>query len=304
MAKKKSTSSRKTAASKTHAARSRSASSKKKTTKKKASASASRKTATSKKKTTTKKASSTKKTTRKPTTKKSGSKKSGSKKSTTKKTTARKSPSKKKTSSNKKTTRKKTPSKKPTAKKADGKSSSSKSASKTSPSKKRSTQAAAGQDGSMEQKSPKVPVPKPSRIKSPLDRKQLQHFRDLLLEKRLELIGDLAGLENSALRGQDTSNLSNMPLHMADAGSDTYDQDLALGLLESERQMLNEIDDALERIAKGTYGICEATGQPINKARLEAKPWAKYSIEAARQMEKQNHQGGYGGGWQNNGGRW
>jgi len=126
------------------------------------------------------------------------------------------------------------------------------------------------------------------RSKTHFSAKELQHYRELLLEKRADIIGDINGLTNSALRGQDRSNLSNMPLHMADVGSDNYDQELALGLMESEREMLNEVDDALERIHNKTYGICVLTGKPISKARLEVKPWAKYCIEAAREHERTN----------------
>lgn len=127
---------------------------------------------------------------------------------------------------------------------------------------------------------------KPRKIKTHLSAKELRHYRDLLLERRHEIVGDINGLEDSALRDKDASNLSNMPLHMADVGSDNYDQDLALGLMESERRLLNEIDEALDRIANKTYGVCAKTGQPINEARLEAKPWAKYTIEVARELER------------------
>ncbi len=77
-----------------------------------------------------------------------------------------------------------------------------------------------------------------------------------------------------------------MPIHMADIGTDTYDQDFILGLAETERQGLREIDEALQRIESRTFGICQMTGKPIPKARLNAKPWAKYTIEAAREVER------------------
>ena len=77
-----------------------------------------------------------------------------------------------------------------------------------------------------------------------------------------------------------------MPIHMADLGSDNYEQDFAIGLMDGERKLLHEIDEALVRIEKKNYGICLGTGEPISKARLEAKPWAKYSVEFARKLEK------------------
>ena len=81
-------------------------------------------------------------------------------------------------------------------------------------------------------------------------------------------------------------DMSSMPLHMADVGSDNYEKEFTLGLVESERNLLREIDAALLRIENKTYGICAVTGTPINSARLEIKPWAKYSVEVARERER------------------
>jgi RNA polymerase-binding protein DksA len=131
-------------------------------------------------------------------------------------------------------------------------------------------------------------MPKPLK-KSPLSKSELADYRKILLEKRRALIGDMSGIESGALRTnrQDGSgDLSNMPTHPADIGSDNFEQEFTLGLLESERTMLKEINEALERIANGTYGICLGTGEFIGKARLKARPWAKYCIEYARQLEK------------------
>jgi DnaK suppressor protein len=123
-------------------------------------------------------------------------------------------------------------------------------------------------------------------IKTKLSKKELNHYRELLLLKRRELVGDLHAMENEALRSGG-GNLSHMPIHMADIGTDTYDQDFMLGLAANERTQLREIDAALARIEDRSYGVCQLTGKPIPKARLDAKPWAKYTIEAARQMESQ-----------------
>jgi RNA polymerase-binding protein DksA len=120
-------------------------------------------------------------------------------------------------------------------------------------------------------------------LKTYLSRKELTHYRNLLVLKRKEIIGDLDAMEEAALTSG--GNLSHMPIHMADIGTDTYDQDFMLGLAESERQRLREIDEALGRIQNKTYGICQMTGNEIPKARLDAKPWAKYTIEAARELE-------------------
>ena len=136
---------------------------------------------------------------------------------------------------------------------------------------------------------PPVPVPtngKPRKNQAGLNSRDLEHFRDLLLQKRREIVGDMSQMEREALRSASGSNLSNLPLHMADMGTDNYEQEFTLGLVEKDRVILREINSALAKIQDGTYGICEGTGKPISKVRLEAQPWARFSIEYARQMEK------------------
>ena len=116
-----------------------------------------------------------------------------------------------------------------------------------------------------------------------------KHFRELLLEKRREILRNVTEFEDEALRKSRldaTGDLSCMPIHMADLGTDNYEQEFALGLMDSERKLLREIDNALGRIEKKTYGICEGTGKPISRARLEARPWARYCVEYARMLEQ------------------
>jgi RNA polymerase-binding transcription factor DksA len=74
-------------------------------------------------------------------------------------------------------------------------------------------------------------------------------------------------------------------LHTADAGTDNYDRDWALSMLSQEQDALYEIEEAMSRIRKGTYGVCELTGKPIPKARLQAIPWTRFSVEAETQLE-------------------
>lgn len=74
--------------------------------------------------------------------------------------------------------------------------------------------------------------------------------------------------------------------HMADAGTDSYDRDFALSMLSSDQNALYEIEEALRRIEQGTYGKCELTGKPIPAERLNAVPWARFSIEAEKQLEQ------------------
>ena len=118
---------------------------------------------------------------------------------------------------------------------------------------------------------------------------QIEHFKQLLLEKRREILKNVNEIEDEALkksRLDASGDLSSMPFHMADLGTDNYEQEFVLGLMDSERKLLHEIDDALQRIEDRNYGICEGTGQPIPKARLEAQPWAKYCVEYARKLEE------------------
>ncbi|MBN2181548.1 MAG: TraR/DksA C4-type zinc finger protein [Sedimentisphaerales bacterium] len=125
--------------------------------------------------------------------------------------------------------------------------------------------------------------------KSSLTASNIKHFRQMLLEKRMEILRNVTEIEGEALkksRLDATGDLSSMPIHMADLGTDNYEQEFALGLMDGERKLLREIDYALERINNGTYGICIGTGQPIPKARLEAQPWARYCVEYARKLEQ------------------
>jgi len=121
--------------------------------------------------------------------------------------------------------------------------------------------------------------------KSPFTKRQLDKYRAILLAKRAELVGDIGNMETQALRGQ-SGSLSHTPQHIAEQGSETYEQSLALDLAAADRQLLREIEAALQRINDGSYGVCEMTGKPINPERLEELPWARYSIEAAREIER------------------
>ena len=138
-------------------------------------------------------------------------------------------------------------------------------------------------------KAPRAVKAKQPLKKSPLTRAELKEFRKMLMAKRRDLMGDMNGIEAEAFRsGREGSSgdLSNMPTHPADIGTDNYEHEFTLGLLESERSLLLEIEEALERVDKGIFGICLGTGQPIRLARLRARAWAKYSIEYARQIEQ------------------
>jgi len=125
--------------------------------------------------------------------------------------------------------------------------------------------------------------------KTRLTTADIEHFKQILLEKRREIIGSVIEMRDEALkksRLDASGDLSSMPIHMADIGTDNYEQEFALDLMNSERKLLREIDDALQRIEDQTYGICEGTGKPIRKVRLEAKPWARHCVEHAQMLEQ------------------
>ena len=123
-------------------------------------------------------------------------------------------------------------------------------------------------------------------LKTSLNAKQLRDYRDRLMKYRARLLIDLGAIEKEALDAN--ADISHMPIHMADVGSDAYDQDLKLGMAASERTRINDIEEALVRIRKKTYGVCHLTGTTIPEARLRAKPWAKYTREAAEKNERLN----------------
>jgi DnaK suppressor protein len=114
---------------------------------------------------------------------------------------------------------------------------------------------------------------------------EIKKFKAMLLEKLTEILGNVTCMETEALH-RDRSDLSNMPIHMADLGTDSYEIDNIIGLVDSERKILIEINDALNRIEDGTYGICEGRGEPIPKQRLKAIPWARYCVACATLLEK------------------
>jgi RNA polymerase-binding transcription factor DksA len=117
---------------------------------------------------------------------------------------------------------------------------------------------------------------------------ELGSYRQALQTLKSRLRGDLSQMTDEALRrdnGGGTGNLSNVPLHMADLGTDNYDQEFTLGLIENEQETLELIDEALERMQRGTFGRCVECSEPITKPRLQAIPYARHCIHCARKLE-------------------
>ncbi len=123
---------------------------------------------------------------------------------------------------------------------------------------------------------------------SPLKTQEVDQFRRLLEFLRDRLQGDVEQMTREALHGsaRDASgNLSNVPLHLADLGTENFDQDFTLGLIENEQETLEQIRSGLDRIRRGTYGMCQECQQPIARQRLQALPYTPHCIECARRLE-------------------
>jgi DnaK suppressor protein len=123
---------------------------------------------------------------------------------------------------------------------------------------------------------------------SVLKNEELESFRAALLGLRSRLRGDLDQMTDEALRRDQpdsSGNLSNVPLHMADVGTENYDQEFTLGLIENEQGTLELVVEALERLNHGKYGRCVECGEPISKPRLQALPYTRHCIQCARDLE-------------------
>ena len=128
---------------------------------------------------------------------------------------------------------------------------------------------------------PPPPPPKP-RLKSPFAKKDLGQFRAALLALRSHRLGDKESREKEALKaaGQDVS-----VDHMADFGTDNYEQEFTLGILEQDVETLQDINDALTRIQEGSFGLCEECEKPIARARLKALPYARLCVACKTKEE-------------------
>ncbi len=122
-----------------------------------------------------------------------------------------------------------------------------------------------------------------------MNKAEMKEYKDRLLALRVRLQGDVTNLADAALnkrRNEANGDLSSMPIHMADLGSDNFEQEFTLTLMESEGGVLEKVEAALERIEDGTYGECEECGAKIPKARLNAIPYATMCVKCASQTEQ------------------
>jgi len=120
---------------------------------------------------------------------------------------------------------------------------------------------------------------------------ELAQYKKLLLSIRERLVGKVDSMQDEALKRsrQDASgDLSNVPIHMADVGTDNYERDFMIELIQNGEEGVRNIDLALEKIDDGSFGVCETCGKKINKERLKAVPHAKLCIECQREEEVDN----------------
>ncbi len=121
-----------------------------------------------------------------------------------------------------------------------------------------------------------------------LTREDIKKFKDKLILLRARLRGDVNTMADAALnknRSESSGDLSTMPIHMADIGSDNFEQEFTLSLMQSENDLLEKVENALERIEEGEYGICEDCGGRIPKMRLNAIPYAYMCVKCASAAE-------------------
>jgi RNA polymerase-binding transcription factor DksA len=123
-----------------------------------------------------------------------------------------------------------------------------------------------------------------------MTKQELDKYRDKLLRLGERLKGNVGRLAGEALQqtgGERSGNLSNAPMHPADLGTDQFEEEVTLGLLENEEHIQEEIAAAIGRIDAGTFGRCEDCGRDIAASRLDAVPYARYCMECARDREKE-----------------
>lgn len=119
--------------------------------------------------------------------------------------------------------------------------------------------------------------------------KEIEFFRQLLLNTRDRMVDEISFLvgDNLNRSARDAAgDLSHYSIHMADQGTDNFDREFALNLASGDQDLLYEIDEALGRIENKTYGMCEMTGQPIEKERLKVIPQTRYCVAAQSEMER------------------
>ena len=118
-----------------------------------------------------------------------------------------------------------------------------------------------------------------------MTKQELASYKKLLQQRRAVLAGDVNHLEEGALRKSKDDAATLDISNFADLGTDNFEQDFMIGLIENSEETLREIDGALQRIEDGNFGVCEEGGHPVGKSRLKVIPWARLCIECQRKAE-------------------
>ncbi|MFO0903436.1 MAG: TraR/DksA C4-type zinc finger protein [Pirellulales bacterium] len=124
-----------------------------------------------------------------------------------------------------------------------------------------------------------------------MNKREMKDYKKLLLGLRGRLRGDVSAMADAALnktRSEASGDLSSMPIHMADVGSDNFEQEFTLSLMENDEESLNQIEAALERIEEGVYGVCLECEAKIPKTRLNAIPYTPHCVKCASKLQKQH----------------
>jgi len=152
---------------------------------------------------------------------------------------------------------------------------------------------------------PARPAAPPARVVTPakpgpkgedrLNEDDLKYFEKRLLDQRARIMGEMGHLESTILKVNPRDSAGDVSggysFHMADAGTDSMEREISFDIASKEGRLLREIDDALRRIYNGVFGICEVSGNVISRARLEALPWARYTVQEQENMERQQRAG-------------
>jgi RNA polymerase-binding protein DksA len=133
------------------------------------------------------------------------------------------------------------------------------------------------------------PKPKaPARRLTAAERAEMKKFREVLLAERARLVLELEEIESRTARAADAeraTELSSYEDHPADLASETFEREKDLAIAESVESLFNQVNTALEKVERGTYGICDACGRPIKKARLQALPFATLCLDCQGRLE-------------------
>jgi DnaK suppressor protein len=131
-------------------------------------------------------------------------------------------------------------------------------------------------------------------MKKGLTKKQLQYFKDKLVSEKQKVLEEMGDLQQNNLKqsiSDSAGENSRYSYHLGDVASLSYGREFSMGLAERQQKYLEQIDEALQRIDDGSYGVCKVTGEPISTERLEEVPVAKYSVKGKEILERRRRQG-------------